>query len=52
MLSVLVGLLEMSVQYKSRPMRSVGLKGGVVPSRSVVLAVQVHRAAGLQAAAM
>ncbi|KAI7800624.1 C2 domain-containing protein 3 isoform X2 [Triplophysa rosa] len=46
------GLLVVSVQYKSRPMRSVGLKGGVVPSRSVILAVQVHRAAGLQAAAM
>nr|XP_055052061.1 LOW QUALITY PROTEIN: C2 domain-containing protein 3 [Misgurnus anguillicaudatus] len=46
------GLLEVSIQYKSRPMRSVGLKSGVVPSRSVILAVQVHRAAGLQAAAI
>ncbi|XP_016124012.1 C2 domain-containing protein 3 [Sinocyclocheilus grahami] len=45
------GLLEVSVQYKSRPMRSVGVKSGVVPSRRVMLVVQVHRAAGLQAAA-
>uniref|UniRef100_A0A671SKS9 C2 domain-containing protein 3-like n=1 Tax=Sinocyclocheilus anshuiensis TaxID=1608454 RepID=A0A671SKS9_9TELE len=45
------GLLEVSVQYKSRPMRSVGVKSGVVPSRRVILVVQVHRAAGLQAAA-
>lgn len=45
------GLLEVSVQYKSRPMRTVGVKSGVVPSRRVILVVQVHRAAGLQAAA-
>ncbi|KAK2881256.1 hypothetical protein Q8A67_018524 [Cirrhinus molitorella] len=45
------GLLEVNVQYKSRPMRSVGMKSGVVPSRRVTLVVQVHRAAGLQAAA-
>nr|XP_001337534.5 C2 domain-containing protein 3 [Danio rerio] len=45
------GLLEVTVQYKSRPMRSVGLKSGVVPSRRVTLVVQIHRAAGLQAAA-
>ncbi|XP_073673794.1 C2 domain-containing protein 3 [Garra rufa] len=45
------GLLEVNVQYKSRPMRSVGVKSGVVPSRRVTLVVQVHRAAGLQAAA-
>ncbi|XP_042627616.1 C2 domain-containing protein 3-like [Cyprinus carpio] len=45
------GLLEVSVQYKSRPVRSVGVKSGVVPSRRVMLVVQVHRAAGLQAAA-
>ncbi|XP_026138444.1 C2 domain-containing protein 3-like [Carassius auratus] len=45
------GLLEVSVQYKSRPMRSVGVKSGVVPSRGVMLVIQVHRAAGLQAAA-
>ncbi|XP_039527002.1 C2 domain-containing protein 3 isoform X2 [Pimephales promelas] len=45
------GLLEVSLEYKSRPMRSVGVKSGVVPSRRVVLVVQVHRAAGLQAAA-
>ncbi|ROL49948.1 C2 domain-containing protein 3 [Anabarilius grahami] len=45
------GLLEVSIQYKSRPMRSVRVKSGVVPSRRVILVVQVHRAAGLQAAA-
>ncbi|XP_050985024.1 LOW QUALITY PROTEIN: C2 domain-containing protein 3 [Labeo rohita] len=45
------GLLEVSVQYKSRPMRSIGVKSGVVPSRRVTLVVQVHRAAGLQGAA-
>ncbi|XP_059370695.1 C2 domain-containing protein 3 [Carassius carassius] len=45
------GILEVSVQYKSRPMRSVGVRSGVVPSRRVMLVIQVHRAAGLQAAA-
>ncbi|TRY89420.1 hypothetical protein DNTS_010822 [Danionella cerebrum] len=45
------GLLEVTIQYKSRPMRSLGMKSGVVPSRSVTLVLEVHRAAGLQAAA-
>ncbi|XP_051966142.1 C2 domain-containing protein 3 [Xyrauchen texanus] len=45
------GLLEVSLQYKSRPLRSVGVKSGVVPSRRVTLVVQLNRAAGLQAAA-
>ncbi|XP_051521730.1 C2 domain-containing protein 3-like isoform X2 [Myxocyprinus asiaticus] len=45
------GLLEVSVQYKSRPLKSVGVKSGVLPSRRVILVMQLHRAAGLQAAA-
>ncbi|MCJ8739880.1 hypothetical protein PDJAM_G00052460 [Pangasius djambal] len=45
------GLLEVSVQYKSRSVKRVSLKGGIVPSRVVNLVVQVHRATGLQAAA-
>ncbi|KAI4887265.1 hypothetical protein NFI96_021660 [Prochilodus magdalenae] len=45
------GLLDVSVQYKTRPVRSSGLKDGAVASRMVILVVQVHRAAGLQAAA-
>ncbi|XP_036415045.1 C2 domain-containing protein 3 isoform X2 [Colossoma macropomum] len=46
------GLLDVSVQYKTRPVRrSHGLKSGAVASRVVNLVVQVHRAAGLQAAA-
>ncbi|XP_051963603.1 C2 domain-containing protein 3-like [Xyrauchen texanus] len=49
-LCLVVGLLEVSVQYKSRPLRSVGVKSGVLPSRRVILVMQLHRAAGLQAA--
>ncbi|XP_037402613.1 C2 domain-containing protein 3 isoform X3 [Pygocentrus nattereri] len=45
------GLLDVSVQYKTRPVRSRGLKSGAVASRVVNLVVQVHRATGLQAAA-
>ncbi|XP_062872691.1 C2 domain-containing protein 3 isoform X1 [Trichomycterus rosablanca] len=45
------GLLEVSVQYKTRPVRSDCLRSGAVASRTVNLVVQVHRAAGLQAAA-
>ncbi|KAI5611166.1 C2 domain-containing protein 3, partial [Silurus asotus] len=45
------GLLDVSVQYKTRQMRSKSLKGDIVPSRVVNLVVQVHRATGLQAAA-
>ncbi|XP_066518568.1 C2 domain-containing protein 3 isoform X2 [Hoplias malabaricus] len=45
------GLLEVSVQYKTRPVRSIALQCGVVASRVVTVVVQIHRAAGLQAAA-
>ncbi|KAJ8403874.1 hypothetical protein AAFF_G00347420 [Aldrovandia affinis] len=45
------GLLDVCVRYKPRPMRAPSLKGGAVASRIVTLAVQVHRAAGLRAAA-
>ncbi|KAL7831615.1 hypothetical protein AOLI_G00291630 [Acnodon oligacanthus] len=45
------GLLDVSVQYKTRPVRSRGLKSGAMASRVVNLVVQVHRATGLQAAA-
>ncbi|XP_072546756.1 C2 domain-containing protein 3 isoform X2 [Salminus brasiliensis] len=45
------GLLEVSVQYKTRPLRGSGLNSGALASRVVNLVVQVHRAAGLQAAA-
>ncbi|XP_076832510.1 C2 domain-containing protein 3-like isoform X2 [Brachyhypopomus gauderio] len=44
------GLLEVSVQYKRRPVRSSGVSGAVTP-REVRLLVDVHRATGLQAAA-
>ncbi|KAG7322193.1 hypothetical protein KOW79_015051 [Hemibagrus wyckioides] len=45
------GLLEVSVQYKARPVRRNSLKEGIVPSRMVTVVMQVHRATGLQAAA-
>ncbi|XP_036392215.1 C2 domain-containing protein 3 isoform X1 [Megalops cyprinoides] len=45
------GLLDVRVQYKQRPVRTQAVKGGAVASRVVTLAVQVHRAAGLKAAA-
>ncbi|KAG5837565.1 hypothetical protein ANANG_G00240690 [Anguilla anguilla] len=45
------GLLDVCVRYKPRPMRAHGLKDGAVASRVIALAVQIHRAAGLQAAA-
>ncbi|XP_060744293.1 C2 domain-containing protein 3 isoform X1 [Tachysurus vachellii] len=45
------GLLEVSVQYKTRPVRRNSLKEGILPTRVVNLVVQVHRATGLQAAA-
>ncbi|XP_064157587.1 C2 domain-containing protein 3 [Anguilla rostrata] len=47
----LPGLLDVCVRYKPRPMRAHGLKDGAVASRVIALAVQIHRAAGLQAAA-
>ncbi|KAJ8368383.1 hypothetical protein SKAU_G00084110 [Synaphobranchus kaupii] len=45
------GLLDVCVRYKPQPMRAHGMKDGAVASRVIALAVQVHRAAGLQAAA-
>ncbi|XP_048836847.1 C2 domain-containing protein 3 isoform X2 [Brienomyrus brachyistius] len=45
------GLMDICVHYMHRPIREVGAKGGAVAPRVVMLAVQVHRAAGLQAAA-
>nr|XP_023692829.1 C2 domain-containing protein 3 isoform X2 [Paramormyrops kingsleyae] len=45
------GLMDVCVHYMHRPMRAVGAKGGAVAPRVVMLAVQVQRAAGLQAAA-
>ncbi|XP_061072728.1 C2 domain-containing protein 3 [Conger conger] len=45
------GLLDVCVRYKPQPMRAHGLKDGAVASRVIALAVQVHRATGLQAAA-
>ncbi|XP_035390095.1 C2 domain-containing protein 3 isoform X2 [Electrophorus electricus] len=44
------GLLEVSVQYRSRPVRMSGVRSGVSP-RVVYLLVGLHRAMGLQAAA-
>ncbi|XP_060799699.1 C2 domain-containing protein 3 isoform X2 [Neoarius graeffei] len=43
------GLLEVSVQYKTRLVRRTDLQGGILPSHVVNLVVQVHRATGLQA---
>ncbi|TSQ46656.1 C2 domain-containing protein 3 [Bagarius yarrelli] len=45
------GLLEVSVQYKLRPLKRNSLKKGILPSHKVNLVVQVHRATGLKAAA-
>ncbi|XP_030633912.1 C2 domain-containing protein 3 [Chanos chanos] len=45
------GLLEVSVQCKCRTLRTDGVRGGAVATRAVTLVVQVHRAAGLKAAA-
>lgn len=50
-LKLFLGLLEVSVQYKTRPVRKNSLKGDIVSSRMVNLVMQVHRATGLQAAA-
>ncbi|KAK1786009.1 hypothetical protein P4O66_017564, partial [Electrophorus voltai] len=44
------GLLEVSVQYRSRPVRMSGVRSGVSPC-VVYLLVGLHRAMGLQAAA-
>uniref|UniRef100_A0A1A7WXY5 C2 calcium-dependent domain containing 3 n=1 Tax=Iconisemion striatum TaxID=60296 RepID=A0A1A7WXY5_9TELE len=45
------GLLNLRVQYKHRPVRPEGQAGRGAASRVVTLVVQVHRAAGLKAAA-
>ncbi|KAG9348505.1 hypothetical protein JZ751_002241 [Albula glossodonta] len=45
------GLLDVCVRYKPQPTRAHGLQDKVVASQVIALAVQVHRAAGLQAAA-
>ncbi|XP_062408705.1 C2 domain-containing protein 3 [Sardina pilchardus] len=45
------GFLDVSLQYKHRPLRSAGARGGVGAGRFVTLLVQIHRAAGLKAAA-
>ncbi|KAJ7995602.1 hypothetical protein DPEC_G00246290 [Dallia pectoralis] len=44
------GLLDVYVHYKHRPLRSDG-RSGAVASQVVTVVAQVHRAAGLQAAA-
>uniref|UniRef100_A0A4W5LSQ4 C2 domain containing 3 centriole elongation regulator n=1 Tax=Hucho hucho TaxID=62062 RepID=A0A4W5LSQ4_9TELE len=44
------GLLDVFVHYKQRPLRS-DVRSGTVASQVVTMVVQVHRAAGLQAAA-
>uniref|UniRef100_A0A1A8J5Z0 C2 calcium-dependent domain containing 3 n=2 Tax=Nothobranchius kuhntae TaxID=321403 RepID=A0A1A8J5Z0_NOTKU len=45
------GLLNVRVQYKHRPVRREGEAGRPATSRVVTLVIQVHRAAGLKAAA-
>ncbi|KAL2095989.1 hypothetical protein ACEWY4_008137 [Coilia grayii] len=45
------GFLDVSIQYKHRPLRSAGPRGGVAAGRFVTMVVQIHRAAGLRAAA-
>lgn len=46
-----LGLLDVCIRYKHRPVRPEGQTGKGVASRFVTLVVQVHRASGLQAAA-
>lgn len=45
------GLLDLCIRYKHRPVRPEGQAGRGAASRVVTLVVQVHRAAGLKAAA-
>lgn len=45
------GLLDVSVQYKHRPVRPEGQMGRGAASRLVTLVIQIHRASGLKAAA-
>lgn len=46
-----LGLLDVCIRYKHRPVRPEGQAGKGAASRLVTLVVQVHRASGLQAAA-
>lgn len=48
---VFVGLLDVCIRYKHRPVRPEGHTGRGAASRVVTLVVQVHRACGLKAAA-
>lgn len=48
---VFVGLLDVCIRYKHRPVRPEGHTGRGAASRVVTLMVQVHRACGLKAAA-
>ncbi|XP_030008574.1 C2 domain-containing protein 3 isoform X2 [Sphaeramia orbicularis] len=45
------GLLDVSICYKHRPVRSDGQMGRGAASRVVTLVIKIHRASGLQAAA-
>ncbi|KAL4647791.1 C2 domain-containing protein 3 [Arapaima gigas] len=44
------GLIDVCIHYKHRLFRTEDLRGGHVAPRVVMLTVQIHRAAGLQAA--
>ena len=46
-----LGLLDVCIRYKHRPVRPEGKTGKGSVSRFVTLVVEVHRASGLQAAA-
>lgn len=46
-----LGLLDVCIRYKCRPVRPQGQTGRGAASRIVTLVVQVHRGSGLQAAA-
>lgn len=46
-----LGLLDVCIRYKHRPVKPEGQTGKGAASRFVTLVVQVHRASGLQAAA-
>ncbi|XP_028855569.1 C2 domain-containing protein 3 isoform X2 [Denticeps clupeoides] len=45
------GMLDVAVEYQQRPQWAEVVRGGALAARSVTLAVEVRRAAGLQAAA-
>lgn len=50
-LLLFLGLLDVCIRYKHRPVRPEGRTGKGAAARVVTLVVQVHRASGLQAAA-